>query len=147
MSAGQDTPTTPSKTIQEFLERHPEVQVGPQAKQKLEEIHDTGDTSCLVVKLFGNTILHQDYDGDSNQRVFALAIVDDAEALERFTETNGDEDEACQCKVAKEEGPEHFLHEAMVETKGPDCKVHIGEDAPNPECSACWPFWCGSNCR
>ena len=150
MSTNQNITVTPSKNVQEFLQRHPEVRVGPEAEKALEKIHDTGMTSCLEVKLFGNTILHQDYDGDSNQRVFAFATVDDAEALKRYDEMNGDEcaeDVDCQCKAGKEEGPDHYLHEAQIEAKKADCKVHTGDDAPNPDCSACWPIWCGSNCR
>ncbi|KAJ2982538.1 hypothetical protein NQ176_g1322 [Zarea fungicola] len=137
----------PSKNINEFLQRHPEVQVGERARAELEQLHNTGDTSCLESKIFDNVILHQDYDGDSNKRVLAVAIVDDSTALARYEEIHGDAGGVCDCKTAAEEGADHYLHEFMVVAKEPTCEVHTGEDAPNPDCSACWPFWRGSNCR
>jgi hypothetical protein len=85
MTTHQKT-STPSKTIHEFLQRHPEVKTGPQAAAELEAIHDTGDTFCEITRIFDNTILHQDYDGDSRKRVFAFALVNDAQALARYKE-------------------------------------------------------------
>lgn len=147
MAAQSGVSMKPSKDIDEFLQRHPEIRVGDQAKAELECLHDTGDTSCLEVKIFDNAILHQDYDGDSKRRVFALAVVGDPEALAQYEEIHGDEGDACGCKNSTKEGADHHLHESMVVAKEPECKVHTGEDAPNPDCSACWPLWCGSNCR
>lgn len=147
MSVQTNVSLKPSKDIDEFLQRHPEVRVGEQARAELEHLHNTGDTSCLESKIFDNVILHQDYDGDSNQRVLAVAIIDDSMALARYEEIHGDVSDACNCKTGAEEGPDHYLHESMVVAKEPTCEVHKGEDAPNPDCSACWPFWSGSNCQ
>ncbi|KAF4453141.1 hypothetical protein F53441_4138 [Fusarium austroafricanum] len=108
--------STPSKTIEEFLQRHPEVQTGAKAKAELEAIHDIGDTYCVVNKLFDNTILHQDYDGDSNKRVIAFAAVDDPEALAHYEETTGPDYTFCDCKVKEEEGAEHMLCDHMKAT-------------------------------
>jgi hypothetical protein len=144
--ATQNT-STPSKTIHEFLQRHPEVKTGPQAKAELEIIHDTGDTFCEITQIFDNTILHQDYDGDSRKRVFALALVDDAQALARYKEEAGDEDVMCGCKAREKEGAEHSLHESIVVVKEAECEEHKELDEPNPDCSACWPLLSGSNCR
>ncbi|KAM0186315.1 hypothetical protein ACHAPA_011205 [Fusarium lateritium] len=139
--------STPSKTIDEFLHRHPEVQTGPQAKAELEAIHDKGDTFCEISKIFDNTILHQDYDGDSRKRVFAFALVDDAQALARYKEDAGAENVTCECKIGGQGGAEHHLHERIVVVQEAECEKHKERDEPDPDCSACWPVWSGSNCQ
>lgn len=146
MTTHQNT-STPSKTIHEFLQRHPEVKTGPQAKAELETIHDTGDTFCEITRIFDNTILHQDYDGDSRKRVFAFALVDDAQALAQYKEEAGDEDITCECKIREHEGAEHHLHESIVVVQEAECEKHKELDEPNPDCSACWPVLGGSNCK
>ncbi|KAF4339122.1 hypothetical protein FBEOM_6942 [Fusarium beomiforme] len=103
---------TPSKSIEEFLQRHPQVRTDDKAKAELEQLHEQGHTFCVINKLFDNTILHKDYDGDSLKLLFAFAYVNDDEAMARYEEiTGGDYLEFCDCKVGKEEGPDHHLHE------------------------------------
>lgn len=139
---------TPSKTVQEFLDRHPEVQTSSEAKAQLDAFHQD-DTFCIVTKIFGNTILHQEYDGESRKRVFAFAYVEDPEALAWYEENRQDDidTETCDCAVGAMEGYDHCLHESMVEVKKADCEKHKDDEEPDPDCPACWPVLCGSNCQ
>jgi hypothetical protein len=139
---------TPSKTIREFLERHPEVQTTPEAKAQLDVIHE-GDTFCIVTRIFNNTVLHQEYDGESKKRVFAFAFVEEPQALAWYEENkeDGDNKEICDCKVGEMEGQDHHLHESMAEVRRVDCEKHRKNQEPDPDCSACWPVLCGSNCK
>ncbi|CEI69316.1 hypothetical protein FVEN_g13139 [Fusarium venenatum] len=140
--------TTPSKDIREFLDRHPEVETSVEAKAQLDEFHE-GDTFCIVTKIFNNTILHQEYDGDSRKRVFAFAYVEDPEALTWYEKNRQDDNdnEICDCKVGEPEGQDHLLHESVVEVRKAECEKHKDCEEPDPECLACWPVLCGSNCK
>lgn len=139
---------TPSKTIWEFLNRHPEVQTGPQAKAQLDRIHED-DTFCIINKIFNNTILHQEYDGGTRKRVFAFAFVNEPDALAWYEDNkeDGNAKEICDCKIGEIEGQDHHLHDSIVEAEKADCEKHKGYDEPDPDCSACWPVLCGNNCR
>lgn len=141
--------TAPSKDIQEFLNRHPDVQTGPEAKTQLDAFHE-GDTFCIVRKIFNNTILHQEFDGESRKRVFAFAYVEDPEALiwyEKNRQDDGIDNDICDCKVGEAEGQDHHLHARVVEVKKVDCPKHKDDGEPNPECPDCWPVLCGNNCK
>ncbi|KAH7250320.1 uncharacterized protein BKA55DRAFT_690552 [Fusarium redolens] len=138
---------TPSKNIEEFLQRHPQVRTGAAAKAELDHLHEHGDTFCVINKLYDNAILHKDYDPDSLKLIFAFAYVNDEQAMANYIEDAGEDDSVlCDCEVGREEGPDHHLHEFVRATE-PDCKAHKGNGEPDPGCSDCWPLYCGSNCR
>ncbi|KAL5608707.1 hypothetical protein FOVSG1_003388 [Fusarium oxysporum f. sp. vasinfectum] len=147
MATKANVPKAPSKTIEEFLHRHPQVRTGTAAKAELEHLHEHDDTFCVINKLFDNAILHKDYDPDSLKLIFAFAYVNDEQAMAHYAEDAGEDDSVlCDCEVGREEGPDHHLHEFVRATE-PDCEVHKGEE-PDPglnytdgpsKNSATWP--------
>ncbi|KAH7225107.1 hypothetical protein BKA60DRAFT_254844 [Fusarium oxysporum] len=146
MATKANVPKAPSKTIEEFLHRHPQVRTGTAAKAELDHLHEHGDTFCVINKLYDNAILHKDYDPDSLKLIFAFAYVNDEQVMANYAEDAGEDDSVlCDCEVGREEGPDHHLHEFVRATE-PDCEVHKGEE-PDPGCKDCWPVYCGSNCR
>ncbi|KAM5388291.1 hypothetical protein ACJA88_000155 [Fusarium oxysporum] len=131
MATKANVPKAPSKTIEEFLHRHPQVRTGTAAKAELDHLHEHGDTFCVINKLYDNAILHKDYDPDSLKLIFAFAYVNDEQAMANYAEDAGEDDSVlCDCEVGREEGPDHHLHEFVRATE-PDCEVHKGEE-PDP---------------
>ncbi|WKT40445.1 hypothetical protein QSH57_005251 [Fusarium oxysporum f. sp. vasinfectum] len=128
MATKANVPKAPSKTIEEFLHRHPQVRTGTAAKAELDHLHEHGDTFCVINKLYDNAILHKDYDPDSLKLIFAFAYVNDEQAMANYAEDAGEDDSVlCDCEVGREEGPDHHLHEFVRATE-PDCEVHKGEE-------------------
>lgn len=146
MATQTNAPKTPSKNIEEFLQRHPQVRTGAAAKADLDHLHEHGDTFCVINKLFDNALLHKDYDPDSLKLILAFAYVNDEQAMANHADDAEEGDSVlCDCEVGREEGPDHHLHE-FVRATVPDCEVHR-EGEPDPGCGDCWPVYCGSNCR
>ncbi|EWG42685.1 hypothetical protein FVEG_04434 [Fusarium verticillioides 7600] len=147
MASQDNVPKTPSKNIEEFLQRHPQVRTGTAAKAELDNLHEHGDTFYVINKLYDNAILHKDYDPDSLKLVFAFAYVNDEQAMANYTEDVREDDSvSCDYEVGMKEGPDHHLHEFMGATV-PDYKAHKGNDEPDPRCSDYWPIYCGGNYR
>ncbi|KAF4956363.1 hypothetical protein FGADI_3940 [Fusarium gaditjirri] len=111
-------PKTPSKDIEEFLQRHhPQVRTGTAAKAELDNLHKHGDTFCVINRLFDSATLHKDYDPVSLKLIFAFAYVNDEQAIANYAEDAGDDDSVlCDFEVRREEGPDHHLHEFMRAT-------------------------------
>ncbi|KAG9500792.1 hypothetical protein J7337_006472 [Fusarium musae] len=104
MASQDNVPKTPSKNIEEFLQRYPQVRTGTAAKAELDNLHEHGDTFCVINKLYDNAILHKDYDPDSLKLVFAFAYVNDEQAMANYTEDVGEDDSVlCDCEVGMEE--------------------------------------------
>ncbi|KAF5990267.1 hypothetical protein FBULB1_94 [Fusarium bulbicola] len=105
MASQENVSKTPSTNIEEFLQRHPQVRTGTAAKAELDNIHEHGDTFCVINKLYDNAILHKDYDGDSLKLIFAFAYVNDEQAMANYIEDAGEDDTVlCDCEVGVEEG-------------------------------------------
>ncbi|RKK76213.1 hypothetical protein BFJ69_g7099 [Fusarium oxysporum] len=92
MATKANVPKAPSKTIEEFLHRHPQVRTGTAAKAELDHLHEHGDTFCVINKLYDNAILHKDYDPDSLKLIFAFAYVNDEQAMANYAEDAGEDD-------------------------------------------------------
>ncbi|KAI7765751.1 hypothetical protein LZL87_000864 [Fusarium oxysporum] len=86
MATQTNAPKTPSKNIEEFLQRHPQVRTGAAAKADLDHLHEHGDTFCVINKLFDNALLHKDYDPDSLKLIFAFAYINDEQAMANYAE-------------------------------------------------------------
>ncbi|KAK2603413.1 hypothetical protein QQS21_004363 [Conoideocrella luteorostrata] len=107
-----------------FLAAHPEILVGRDALDKAER--DAGDdTFSIINKPLSNVILVQHFNPDTLERLFAVALVNDKKAEDRYEEDNQDDDDeeedskgcpACGAGStrASVEGPERFLYERMA---------------------------------
>ncbi|KAG5989939.1 hypothetical protein E4U52_005096 [Claviceps spartinae] len=135
----QPTPSI-SAEADAFLRAHPELLVGRDALEKAErEFGD--DTFSIVNKPIANVVLIQHFNPDTLDRLFAVALIDDAKAEKYYKESNqdgkdGEEDtESCPgCGAgssrARVGGPERFLY-AKMET----CK----EQCPEAQVGRMWP--------
>lgn len=130
-----------------FLRAHPEVQVGRAALQSLQSIHTGDDSFSIINKPFDNMVLYQEFDPDTRERIYVVALIDDQKALDDYKKDCGEADEGDKCDCIENHGPEHLIYERMVEHKVADCEEHKDEPEPNPDCSACWPVLCGSKCK
>ncbi|KAF5671057.1 hypothetical protein FCIRC_8808 [Fusarium circinatum] len=111
MASQDKTSQGPSKTIEEFLQRHPQVGRGAAGQAELDRLHQDGDTFCLQLKLFDNAVLHRDYDRDSMKLIFAHVFVNEEQAMAALP--GQAESFLCDCGVGREEGMDHHLHEFM----------------------------------
>jgi hypothetical protein len=144
--ATQSYHSRPSATVNEFLAKHPEVQLGRASLDKLQSEYDSCETFSIVNKPFQNMVLYQEFDADTKRRVYVVALIDDQRALDYYAEESDNaaaKDEKCDC--AEHHGPDHLIFDHMVEHRK-DCPEHSGAAEPDPDCSACWPVLCGSNC-
>jgi hypothetical protein len=136
----------PSKTVDEFLAKHPEVELGRAALDKFQTDIDNTDTFSIVKRPFSNMVLHQEFDADTKERVYVVALIDDQEALDYYAEMSEETAQEDKCDCAKHQGPDHLIFDRMVEIKK-DCPTHMGAKEPDPDCSDCWPILCGGNCE
>ncbi|KAF5700240.1 hypothetical protein FGLOB1_10907 [Fusarium globosum] len=81
MASQETVSESPSKNIQEFLQRHPQVGRGAAGKAELDNLHQHRETFCINCKIFDNAVLHRDYDCDSMKLVFAYVYVNDEQAV------------------------------------------------------------------
>ena len=116
-------------TVEELLAEHPEVQVGRDALAKEEEKHKENlDTFHMFNKPLPNVVLVQVFHADTNQRLYAVALVDDAKAEEYYQRVFAPskeqlarqakhEEECAECR----ETPEQFLYE-VARPRIPQCQ-------------------------
>ncbi|KAM3507901.1 hypothetical protein MY11210_006963 [Beauveria gryllotalpidicola] len=74
-----------------FLAQHPDIQVGRDALEKAEASHGA-DTFGVVNKPVDNIVLYQEFDANTNERISAVALVDDQKAEEYYKTYNRDGD-------------------------------------------------------
>lgn len=74
-----------------FLSQHPDIQVGRDALAKAEASHGP-DTFGVVNKPVDNIVLYQEFDANTNERISAVALVDDNKAEEYYKTYNRDGD-------------------------------------------------------
>ncbi|KAM3555766.1 hypothetical protein MY1884_005410 [Beauveria asiatica] len=74
-----------------FLAQHPDIQVGRDALEKAEANYGA-DTFGLVNKPVDNIVLYQEFDANTNERISAVALVDDQKAEEYYKTYNRDGD-------------------------------------------------------
>lgn len=129
-----------------FLSRHPKIQIGRAALERLRSAHGDRDSFSIINKPFANMVLHQEFDADTRERIYVVALVDDQNALDDYTRDCEETLDGGRCDCAENQGPDHLIYERVVEHKLADCKKHTGEPEPDPDCSACWPVLCGSKC-
>ncbi|RYN15876.1 hypothetical protein AA0119_g12797 [Alternaria tenuissima] len=127
-----------------FLSAHPEIQIGRAAFERLQSTHAGGDSFAIVNKPFENMVLHQEFDADTRERIYVVALINDQRAFDDYKQNCGTTSDEDRCDCAENQGPDHLIYERVVEYKIADCKKHEGE--PDPNCSACWPILCGSKC-
>jgi hypothetical protein len=65
--ATSDHQSRPSTTVDEFLAKHPEVQLGRASLEKLQSEHGNSDTFSIINKPFSNMVLHQEFDADTKK--------------------------------------------------------------------------------
>jgi hypothetical protein len=144
--ATQNYHNRPSTTVNEFLTKHPEVQLGRASLDKLQTEYCSRETFSIVNKPFQNMVLYQEFDADTKRRVYVVALIDDQRAFDYYAAESEDATaEAGTCDCADHHGPDHLIFDYMVEDKK-DCPEHPGAAEPDPDCSACWPVLYGSNC-
>jgi len=129
-----------------FLSAHPEIQIGRAALESLQSTHNGKDSFSIINKPFENLVLYQEFNADTRERMYVVALVDDQKALQYYHEECGETTEGDTCDCAKDQGPEHLIYERIVEYKAADCKKHKDDPEPDPDCSACWPVLCGIKC-
>lgn len=135
-----------SSEVDTFLTVHPEVQVGRAALEMLQSTHRDRDSFSVINKPFENMVLHQEFDANTKERIYAVALINDQNALDEYKRDCGGANAGDKCDCAENQGPDHLIYERVVEYKMADCKEHKGEPEPDPDCSACWPVLCGSKC-
>jgi hypothetical protein len=145
MAVAPSQERSPSKS-DTFLSAHPEIQVGRAAFESLQSAHVGGDSFSIINKPFENMVLYQEFDADTRERIYVVALIDDQKALDNYKRDCGETSEEDRCDCAENHGPEHLIYERVIEHKMADCKKHKGEPEPNPDCSDCWPILCGSKC-
>ncbi|GKU09336.1 hypothetical protein FLAG1_11522 [Fusarium langsethiae] len=128
-----------------FLLAHPQVKVGRAALETFQTIHRSRDSFSIVNKPFPSMVLHQEFDSDTKERIYAVALVDDEQALNYYKQNYDEASDESKCDCAENHGPEHLIYDRMVEELA-DCKKHKGEPEPDPACSACWPVLHGGKC-
>ncbi|QPG96016.1 hypothetical protein C2857_002897 [Epichloe festucae Fl1] len=74
-----------------FLAENPDVQVGREALAKA-EAGIGPNTFGVVNKPVGNIVMLQEFDADTNERIFAVALIDDEKAEKYYKENNKDGD-------------------------------------------------------
>lgn len=74
-----------------FLAENPDVQVGREALAKA-EAGIGPNTFGVVNKPVDNIVMLQEFDADSNERIFAVALIDDEKAEKYYKENNKDGD-------------------------------------------------------
>ncbi|VUC24010.1 unnamed protein product [Clonostachys rosea] len=101
-----------STTLDEFLAKHPEIVVG---REKLENLRDEIDIATnyktfeAATKPFANAVLVQKFHGDTNERLLAVILIDDAQAEKFYWEkTTGRKCDLCFVQIEKQD-PEELL--------------------------------------
>ncbi|KAK2603414.1 hypothetical protein QQS21_004364 [Conoideocrella luteorostrata] len=74
-----------------FLAENPDVQVGREALEKA-EANMGPNTFGIVNKPASNIVLVQEFDADTNERIFAVALIDDEKAEKYYKDNNKDGD-------------------------------------------------------
>ncbi|CAH0019583.1 unnamed protein product, partial [Clonostachys rhizophaga] len=118
-----------------FLAEHTEVSVGRDALNKAQAGVKGGNTFTVVNKPVSNMVMVQEFDADTNERLFVVALIDDQKAEEYYQEYNQDSGIGLKCGGAEDEGPNHFLFERASRCgqfcgRGDDCTV-------DQRCPAC----------
>lgn len=138
-----------------FLAEHTDVAVGRDALDKAQASVEGGNTFSVINKPISNIVMVQEFNADTNERLFAVALVNDEKAEEYYRKNNQDGDESgsvqkrcCgrnspRCDRAEDEGPSHLLFERASGCyqfcgRGPDCTA----DARCPRCA-----YVGGNCQ
>jgi hypothetical protein len=129
-----------------FLLAHPEIQVGRIALENLQSTHTGSDSFSIINKPFRILDLYQEFDADTKERIYVVALVGDQKALNDHARDCGETDEGEKCDCAENHGPDHLIYERVVEYKLANCEKHMEEQEPDPTCSAYWPVFCGSKC-
>ncbi|KAL2207110.1 hypothetical protein CC79DRAFT_1332909 [Sarocladium strictum] len=135
-----------TSSLNAFLSAHPEIQIGRDAYDRLEALHAGTDSFGVTNKPFENMVMHQEFNADTLERLYVVAMIDDQKALDNYKEDCGGEIDTYKCDCAEDQGAEHFIYERVVVFKEPDCKKHDSATEPDPDCSACWPVMCGNKC-
>jgi hypothetical protein len=139
----------PSKTVDEFLAKHPEVKLGSAALDKLRTDIYNANTFPIINKPFSNMVLHQEFDADTKERVCVVALIDDQEAINYYAEMSDEAaEEASKCDCAEHQGSDHLIFDRILEFQK-DCQEHRVAEEPDPNCSTCWPVFGGGegNCE
>lgn len=113
-----------SPEVTAFLERNPEVLVGREAEEKARsDVADPGNTFDIVGKPLKDMVLIQQYDADTKERLFAVALINDEKAEKWCVDNKGtcshgsDNCEACRALAARE--PDEYLYKvAPAQLKG-----------------------------
>jgi hypothetical protein len=129
-----------------FLLAHPEIQVGRFALRSLQSTYSSSDSFSVINKPFDNMVLHQEFNADTRERIYVVALVNDQKALDDYEQDYGALSEDDEGFCAENHGPDHLIYDRVVEYKIADCEAHKSEPEPDPNCSACWPILCGSKC-
>ncbi|KAG6301973.1 hypothetical protein E4U09_004149 [Claviceps aff. purpurea] len=75
--------------VEEFLAKNSDIQVGREALGKAEASIGP-NTFGIVNKPMSNIVMLQQFDGDTNERIFAVALIDDEKAEEYYKKNNID---------------------------------------------------------
>jgi hypothetical protein len=136
---------SPSKS-DTFLLAYPEIQVGRAALKSLQFTHPHGDSFTIINKPFENMVLYQEFDADTKERIYVVALIDDQKALDDYKQDCGETSDEHRCDCAESQGPDHLIYERVVEHKIADCEKHKSEPERDPDCSECWPVLYGCKC-
>lgn len=133
----ESQPTTDKTDVESFLAAHPRILVGRDALNQAEVAHNGRDTFSIVNKPLANVVLYQEFDSDTLNRLFAVALVNDEEAERYYRKQSGDnnqdakDDNASTCCRAAAEGAHHFVFDHMIKIHHCSGKMCNQEDCPN----------------
>ncbi|KAL7940342.1 hypothetical protein V8C42DRAFT_243986 [Trichoderma barbatum] len=104
--------TSDKEDAQTFLAAHPEVLVGRDAlrEERAKIGGDDANTFAIYNKPVSNIVLVQEFDADTKERVFAVALVDDEQADEYYRKYE-DKDEPSDQSSGDAMQPHRFLFE------------------------------------
>jgi hypothetical protein len=104
-----------------WLAQHPEILLGRSAlKTARDRVPDAGNTFDLIEKPLPDLILHQQFDADTMERLWVVALVNDEEAESSYSKRKRvAEHENCEdCRALRERGPDDYLYERAPGRRG-----------------------------
>lgn len=118
-----------SPEVDAFLARHPEILVGRDAEETARAgVADPGNTFDIVGKPLKDLVLIQQYDADTKERLWAVALINDEKA-EKWCVNNkpkckhGAPEDCAECQALASRAPDEYLYErAPRQLKGKDGK-------------------------
>lgn len=108
MASNQHNAPIPKTGANNFLASHPEVLIGRTALHEARaKIGDPANTFIIYNKPVINIVLVQEFDANTKERLFAVALVDDEKAEHYYAQIHDGDNKCDECEEAGR--PQQFL--------------------------------------